>query len=72
MAVTTTLRIAGSFSLLLGYFVLLYVDTMLGCSLRLLGGIMMIPFAIHIKTWDVVSLQTFFAVMDATKIVQLL
>lgn len=32
---------------------------------------MMIPFAVSIKTWDVVALQTFFAVIDATKIIQL-
>ena len=31
----------------------------------------MIPFAISIKTWDVVGLQVFFAVIDATKIIQL-
>ena len=32
----------------------------------------MIPFAISIKTWDVVMLLSFFAVMDASKIVEIL
>ena len=45
---------------------------MLGCWLRLIGGCLMIPFAISIKTWDVVVLISFFAVMDASKIVEIL
>jgi len=66
-----TLRILGSTSLLIGYFLLLYLDVRIGCTFRLIGGCMMIPFAISIKTWDVVGLQTFFAAMDASKIIQL-
>jgi|TARA_Y100000022_G_C13004139_1_gene263707 hypothetical protein len=65
------LRVVGSASLLIGYFLLLYLDVRIGCTFRLIGGLMMIPFAISIKTWDVVGLQTFFAVIDASKIIQL-
>ena len=66
-----TLRITGSILLLTGYFVLLYVDVLLGCWFRLLGGMFMLPFAIKIKVWDVVGLQSFFAVIDLSKIIQL-
>ena len=66
-----TLRIVGSASLLIGYFLLLYLDVRIGCTFRLIGGCMMIPFAVSIKTWDVVGLQTLFAVIDASKIIQL-
>ena len=69
---STKLRICGSILLLLGYFILLYVDVMVGCWFRLIGGCLMIPFAASIKTWDVVTLISFFAVMDASKIVELL
>ena len=65
------LRVLGSASLLIGYFLLLYLDVRIGCTFRLIGGLMMIPFAISIKTWDVVGLQTFFVVIDASKIIQL-
>ena len=65
------LRVLGSASLLIGYFLLLYLDVRIGCTFRLIGGCMMIPFAISIKTWDVVGLQTFFAAIDASKIIQL-
>lgn len=66
------IRIFGSTLLLIGYFILLHIDVMLGCWLRLIGGCLMIPFAISIKTWDVVMLLSFFAVMDASKIVEIL
>jgi hypothetical protein len=66
-----TLRITGSTLLLTGYFVLLYVDVLLGCWFRLLGGLLMLPFAIKIKVWDVVGLQSFFAMIDLSKIIQL-
>ena len=65
------LRVIGSASLLVGYFLLLYFDVRVGCTFRLVGGLLMIPFAVSIKTWDVVALQTFFAVIDASKIIQL-
>ena len=31
----------------------------------------MLPFAVKIKTWDIVGLETFFSVIDASKIIQL-
>ena len=68
---STQLRVTGSAFLLTGYFILLYLDVLLGCWFRLIGGCLMIPFAISIKTWDVVGLQTFFGVIDASKIIQL-
>ena len=67
----TSLRIIGSVLLLVGYFILLYVDIKLGCLFRLIGGLVMIPFSIQIKTWDVLGLQTFFAVIDTSKIIEL-
>jgi hypothetical protein len=66
------LRIIGSVLLLTGYFILLHVDVLLGCWFRLVGGVLMIPFAIKIKVWDVVGIQAFFATMDLSKIIQLI
>lgn len=65
------LRITGSALLLTGYFILLYVDVLLGCWFRLVGGLLMLPFGIKIKVWDVVGIQTFFACIDLSKIIQL-
>ena len=69
--VANQLRILGSIFLIVGYFLILYVDVKLGCSARLLGNLAMLPFAIKIKTWDIVGLEAFFSVIDASKIIQL-
>jgi len=67
----TSLRITGSILLVIGYFILLYGDMKTGCWFRLIGGLVMVPFSIQIKTWDVLVLQAFFSVIDISKIIQL-
>lgn len=67
----TTLRILGTVLLILGYFVLLYHSVYWGCVIRLFGNIVMIPFAVKIKTWDIVFLESFFSVIDISKIIEL-
>jgi len=68
---STVLRVLGSVLLIVGYFLILYVDVKVGCIARLLGNLAMIPFAVKIKAWDVVALEAFFSVIDASKIIQL-
>jgi len=65
------LRVLGSICLIIGYFFILYVSVYWGCWIRLIGNIAMLPFAIKIRTWDIVGLETFFSVIDASKIIQL-
>jgi len=69
--VANQLRIWGSVLLIVGYFLVLYVDVRFGCSVRLLGNLAMMPFAIKIRTWDIVGLEAFFSVIDISKIIQL-
>ena len=69
--VTNQLRIGGSVLLIVGYFLVLYVDVRFGCTVRLIGNLAMIPFAVRIKTWDIVGLEAFFSVIDISKIIQL-
>jgi len=65
------LRVLGSICLIVGYFFILYISVYWGCWIRLIGNIAMLPFAVKIKTWDIVGLEAFFSVIDASKIVQL-
>jgi len=65
------LRVLGSICLIIGYFFILYVSVYWGCWIRLIGNIAMLPFAVKIRTWDIVGLETFFSVIDASKIIQL-
>jgi hypothetical protein len=68
---STVLRILGSILLIVGYFLILYVDVKFGCTARLIGNLAMIPFAVKIRAWDVVGLEAFFSVIDASKIIEL-
>jgi hypothetical protein len=68
---STVLRILGSILLIVGYFLILYVDVKFGCIARLFGNLAMIPFAVKIRAWDVVGLEAFFSVIDASKIIEL-
>jgi len=65
------LRVLGSICLIVGYFFILYISVYWGCWIRLIGNVAMLPFAVKIKTWDIVGLETFFSVIDASKIIQL-
>jgi hypothetical protein len=47
------------------------VNVKTGCIVRLIGNLVMIPFAIKIKVWDVVFLEAFFSAIDISKIVEL-
>jgi hypothetical protein len=65
------LRVLGSLCLIVGYFLILYVSVYWGCWIRLIGNLAMLPFAIKIRTWDIVGLEAFFSAIDASKIIQL-
>ena len=65
------LRILGSFSLIVGYCFILYVSIYWGCWIRLFGNLAMMPFAVRIKAWDIVALETFFSTIDISKNIQL-
>jgi len=65
------LRVLGSICLIIGYFFILYVSVYWGCWIRLIGNLAMLPFAVKIRTWDIVGLEAFFSAIDASKIIQL-
>ena len=65
------MRVMGSICLIVGYFLVLYVSVYWGCWIRLIGNLAMMPFAIKIKTWDIVGLEAFFSTIDISKIIQL-
>ena len=68
---TNQMRVMGSICMIVGYFLVLYVSVYWGCWIRLIGNLAMMPFAIKIKTWDIVGLEAFFSTIDISKIIQL-
>ena len=64
-------RLIGSILLILGYFLVLYVDVKSGCTARLFVNLLVLPFSINCKEYDIAFVSSFFAVIDISKIIQL-
>jgi len=65
-------RYLGNIFLIIGYFLLLWVNPILGLAIKCIGGALSLPFAIKYKFWDVVVICAFFFVLDVSKLVQLI
>ena len=58
--------------LIMGHFVLLWGDTQTALTVKLIGGLCVLPFAFSLRLWDVIILELTFGGMDFTKLMQLL
>ena len=50
---------------------MLWGDFKFGLSLKVIGGLFTVPFAIKLKLWDVLFLCAFFGVTEISKLTQL-
>ena len=71
MTLINRCRLLGSVLLIIGYFLVLYVDVKFGCTARLFGNLLVLPFSMNCKAYDIACVSSFFAVIDITKIIQL-
>ena len=60
-------RILSSLILCVAYIITLYVDTVTGSRLYLVGNILALPYMIKNKCWDIVALLVFFIVVGLPK-----
>lgn len=58
------LRYLGTVTLVSGYFVMLSVDMTLGILMRFIGNLMVIPWAITVKAWDILFLMALFTAFE--------
>jgi hypothetical protein len=70
MSKTNFLRYIGNTLLLTGYFFLLWGDLQLGLIVKCLGNILVVPFAIKYKFWDILVLCAFYAAIEVPKLIQ--
>jgi len=56
MKADVPLRILGSSLVIIGWFVVVYINVTIGASLSLLGDTLAIPFFIRTRAWDVVAM----------------
>jgi hypothetical protein len=65
-------RYLGNGLSIVGYFVLLNVDPLLGSTIKLISLALVTPFCIKLKFWDVVFVFGFYGMLDLTNIIKLL
>jgi len=65
----TTLRYLGNALVIIGYFVLLYINMVWGLAICFTANVLLFPWAVKGKYWDVVIIATFFSVLNGSKLV---
>jgi len=68
MRLLTNLRILGSAMVVLGYFLLLHVDTRTGVALHLTGDIISLPFFLKTKCYDIIVLVVLLSSTSISKL----
>jgi len=71
MSKTSILRYLGNFLLMIGYQTMLWGDFKYGLLIKVIGGLLTVPFAIKLKLWDVLFLCAFFGFSEFSKLIQL-
>jgi len=66
------LRIIGNAFFIFGYAVILFNSVHLGILFRMVGNLISFPYFYKVKMWDMMTIRTFFAIIEVAKIVQLL
>jgi hypothetical protein len=62
-------RILSSLILCVAYIITLYVDTVTGSRLYLVGNALALPYMIKHKCWDIVALLSFFILTGLPKVI---
>ncbi len=62
------LRVYANCQLVVGHFVLLYVSLMWGLVLCFSSNLLLLPWAVKEKLWDVVAILSFFTVIEGGKL----
>jgi hypothetical protein len=65
------LRWIGNILLIIGYQIMLWGDFKNGLMIKVVGGLLTVPFAIKLKLWDVLFLCAFFGITEISKLTQL-
>jgi hypothetical protein len=71
MSRSDLLRWIGNTLLIIGYQIMLWGDFKYGLMIKVVGGLLTVPFAIKLKLWDVLFLCAFFGITEISKLTQL-
>ena len=62
------MRVCGSVLVIVAYFVILHIDSLIGAMLNLLADSISVPYFVRTKSWDVVIMIAFLAAISLTKL----
>ncbi len=65
------LRIVGNIFFIIGYSVILFNSIEIGIYCRLFGNIVYFPYFYKVKMWDMMTIRSFFAIIEITKLIQI-
>jgi len=65
------LRIIGNVFFIFGYAVILFNSVQFGIYFRLFGNLLSFPYFYKVKMWDMMTIRSFFAIIEATKLTQI-
>jgi hypothetical protein len=70
--VLSWLRIIGNVFFIIGYAVILFNSVQIGIYCRLFGNLVSFPYFYKVKMWDMMTIRTFFAIIELAKLIQIL
>jgi len=66
------LRIIGNTFFIFGYAVILFNSVQLGIYFRFFGNILSYPYFFKVKMWDMMTIRSFFAIIELVKLIEIL
>jgi len=65
------LRIIGNAFFIVGYAVILFNSVEIGIYFRFFGNIISFPYFYKVKMWDMMTIRSFFAIIEMSKLIQI-
>jgi len=65
------LRIVGNIFFIIGYAVILFNSIEIGIYCRLFGNIVSFPYFYKVKMWDMMTIRSFFVIIEIVKLIQI-
>jgi len=69
MKTLTLMRVVGSISVIVAYFVILHINVLVGVIINFIADLISIPYFAKTKAWDVVIMLSFLLAISISKLV---
>jgi|TARA_B100000035_G_C20614282_1_gene385334 hypothetical protein len=69
MKTLTLMRVVGSISVIVAYFVILHINVLAGVIINFIADLISIPYFAKTKAWDVVIMLSFLLAISISKLV---